>query len=81
MPDRFMICSCGKRYTLEAWRKLPRAGIVDVERDLATPPPPGEGSVEPFELRTCLACGSTVSKVVPYPGGSDYPPPREDDED
>jgi hypothetical protein len=30
--------------------------------------------VPAFEMRDCPACGSTISVVVPYPGGSDYPP-------
>jgi hypothetical protein len=82
MQDGFKICTCGKRYTLEEWRKLPRTGVVDIERDPAAPPrAPGESPIEPFELRTCPVCRSTVSKVIPYPGGSEYPPPCEDDDD
>jgi hypothetical protein len=74
VPDRFNFktCTCGKRYTVEEWRQLPRCGIVDVERDY---PRRLEKPVPPFELRTCSACGSTVSKPIPYSGGSDYPPP------
>lgn len=72
MPFRTK-CTCGKIYSVEEWRALPRSGIVDVE--LEHPAETGEESISPFELRTCSACGSTVSKTIPYPGGSDYPPP------
>jgi hypothetical protein len=69
----FKSCPCGAAYTLEEWRALPRVGIVDVERDL--PAAPNEAPVDPFELRTCSVCGSTVGKPIPYEGGSEYPPP------
>ena len=72
--DRFKVCTCGKRYTVKEWRQLPRCGsVVDIEQ--SHPASAGEDEIPPFELRTCSRCGSTVSKAVPYSGGSDYPPP------
>lgn len=72
MPDAFKVCSCGKRYAVEEWRKLRRVGdIVDTEREY--PARPGEAPIPPFELRVCSACGSSIAKDVPYEGGTDYP--------
>jgi len=71
--DGFKVCTCGTAYTLAEWRGLPRCGeIVDVEKTY--PAGPGESLIPPIELRTCKHCGSTVSKRVPYQGGTDYPP-------
>ncbi len=71
--DSFKVCTCGKRYSLGEWRQLRRCGIVDVEK--TNPAPPGEPVLPPVEMRTCSACGSTISKRIPYEGGSAYPPP------
>jgi hypothetical protein len=69
----FVRCTCGATYSVEEWRRLPRiGGIVDVEAE--HPPAIGEEPIEPFEMRTCTECHSTISKNVPYEGGSAYPP-------
>ena len=67
-----MRCTCGTIYSIEEWRALPRDGIVDVELD--HPSAEDEERIAPFELRTCRVCRSTISKPVPYKGGSPYPP-------
>lgn len=74
----FKQCPCGARYTFSEWRALDRVGIVDIESFMASEPdyvrPPPDQVMLPFESRNCAACGSTISVVVPYAGGSDYPP-------
>jgi hypothetical protein len=75
MHERFKVCTCGHIYTIEEWRSLPRLGeVVDPERE--APSEPDETPLPAFELRTCRLCGSTISKAVPYVGGTDYPPPQ-----
>jgi hypothetical protein len=69
----FKKCGCGAVYTVETWRCLPRVGeIIDLRREF--PGGDDDGDIPPFELRTCSACGSTIGHVVPYDGGSGYPP-------
>jgi hypothetical protein len=64
----FNECRCGATFSIEAWRRLPRIGFMNV------PAEPGEDEDDrPFEIRTCSRCGSSLSAHVPYPGGTDYP--------
>jgi hypothetical protein len=72
-PEALVRCTCGVSYSVEEWRAIPRVGITDIE--LTCPAGPGEEVLEPFESRTCPRCGSTISTVIPYPGGTTYPPP------
>jgi hypothetical protein len=74
----FRTCGCGATYTFGEWRLLERIGFLDTESELQAldepyVPPPPEEVVPPFEMRNCAACGSTISVLIPYPGGSDYP--------
>jgi len=68
----FKVCPCGKSYSVEEWRRLPRSGVWDVEREL--PGATTGAPAPPIELRTCSSCGSTIAHDVPYRGGSEYPP-------
>jgi hypothetical protein len=66
----FKTCGCGRDYTVDEWRRLGRCGgIVDLEREF--PAKTGEAPLLPFELRTCMHCGSTIAKNVPYEGSED----------
>jgi hypothetical protein len=70
--EPFKRCSCGFTYSLEEWRALARCGsIVDIE---ALEPSEGDAEpIQPFEMRTCRECGTTISQYVPYRGGTPYP--------
>lgn len=45
-------CACGERYTLAAWRRLDRVGLMQLDADGPA-----------LELRNCR-CGSTISLAV-----------------
>lgn len=46
-------CSCGKAYSLNAWRRLHLVGYQ--QHDF------GDGDVQVLELRDCEACNSTLA--------------------